>query len=245
MLVLSRRTDERIIFANLGVTVQVLQVKHNQVKLGIEAPPSVRVLRQELQEAGIEPPAAAHSLANLLNKMGLTLHLLERQWQLGKNEEAAASLAQARQLLEKLTTQVLPPIEPLAAPPAAKKCRTLIVDDDTNERELLAGLLSMNGCDCSTAGDGLEALDYLAAHQRPDFVLMDMWMPRCDGRQALHAIRENPRYRDLKVFVVSGSSPQEAGIDPGRDGYDAWFQKPLNPRKLWEAIQKNLTSSKK
>ena len=48
MLVLTRRPNESIVFPNLGITVVVLEVRGNSVRLGIEAPPYVSVLRSEL-----------------------------------------------------------------------------------------------------------------------------------------------------------------------------------------------------
>jgi hypothetical protein len=39
------------------------------------------------------------------------------------------------------------------------------------------------------------------------------------------------------VFAISGTAPEKMGIHTGPDGVDAWFPKPLNPRKLWEAIE--------
>jgi carbon storage regulator CsrA len=48
MLVLTRRPDEAIVFAGLGITVRVLEVRGKSVRLGVEAPPAVRVLRAEL-----------------------------------------------------------------------------------------------------------------------------------------------------------------------------------------------------
>jgi carbon storage regulator CsrA len=48
MLVLSRRPNEKIVFPGLGITVQVAEIKGSQVRLGIEAPPEVKVLREEL-----------------------------------------------------------------------------------------------------------------------------------------------------------------------------------------------------
>jgi len=48
MLVLSRRLNEKVVFPALGVTVQVVSVKPGVVRLGIEAPSEVRVLREEL-----------------------------------------------------------------------------------------------------------------------------------------------------------------------------------------------------
>jgi carbon storage regulator CsrA len=128
-----------------------------------------------------------------------------------------------------------------AAPP--RRCRALVVDDDRNERTLLAGLLSMHGCECDVAADGQDALDYLAAATRlPDYVLLDNWMPRRDGPQTLEAIRAEPRYKCVKVFSISSTSPEEAGLLLGPGGIDAWFPKPLNPRQLWQAIRTETAS---
>src|SRR5260370_8286306 len=52
MLVLSRRLNEKVVFPDFHTAVQVLSVKGGKVRLGIEAPPAVTVLREELQAAG-------------------------------------------------------------------------------------------------------------------------------------------------------------------------------------------------
>ena len=49
MLVLSRRKDESIVLPELGITIEVIRVKGNKVRLGIKAPDSVRILRSELE----------------------------------------------------------------------------------------------------------------------------------------------------------------------------------------------------
>lgn len=50
MLVLTRRCDENFVFPGLGITVKILQIKGNQVKIGIDAPESVVILRGELEQ---------------------------------------------------------------------------------------------------------------------------------------------------------------------------------------------------
>ena len=50
MLVLSRRKEETIVFPELGITVEVIRVDGNKVRLGIKAPESIRILRGELEE---------------------------------------------------------------------------------------------------------------------------------------------------------------------------------------------------
>lgn len=248
MLVLTRRPEEKIVFPNLGITVQVIRIQGNVVRVGIEAPPEVRVLRHELvaQSAPeqIHRPGAtlAHALCNHLNNVGMALHLLQRQLDHGRLEAANATLSDALTKLGEMDHAWVAAqcVGQPAPPPPAAQCRTLVVEDDTNERELLAGLLSMHGCECATAADGLDALDYLAAHDRPDFVLLDMRMPRCDGPRTLQHIRRDPRLGGLKVFAISGSPPDEFGTPTGPDGFDAWFPKPLNTCQLWDTMRQHL-----
>jgi carbon storage regulator CsrA len=247
MLVLSRRSNEKLILPTLGVTIHVLGVKGGTVKIGIEAPPEVRVLREELiQDGAGQPggrrPSLVHALRNHLNKLSLMLHVFERQWHAGSMTEAELTLEKALAQLKDLGQLCAPPSAPPGPAPGKPRLRSLVIEDDKNERELLAGLLRMNGAECETAADGIEALAYLESHERPDVVLLDMWMPRCDGKETLARIRRDPRFVGLKVFAVSGTRPQDLGIRSGPEGVDGWFPKPLNPRQLWEAIQDSLAS---
>lgn len=251
MLVLSRRSSEKLVFPTLGITVEVLGLKGQSVRLGITAPPEVRVLRAELaaEPAPASPPASAspptsslsHALCNRLNKISLGLQLLQRQWQAGQAEQAQATVDKLLLALEELQPEWVA-AHGLAQPAPRSPFRTLVVEDDSNERELLAGLLRLHGCDCETAADGLAALEYLDSHERPDLILLDLRMPRCDGPQMLAQIRGNPRYAGLKVFAISGTPPDALGICTGPDGIDAWFPKPLQAAKLWEAIQREQAS---
>lgn len=251
MLVLSRRLNQKIVFPNSGVTLEVLGVKGNTVRLGITAPPEVQVLREELAGAQTPAPPAKprlHALCNRLNRITLGLHRVEIDWAGGQEAAAHDRLHEILTDLESLDRDWIVENCSIQAPPAAATPavpalrRVLLVEDDLNERELLAGFLTAQGCECATAGDGLDALNYLSS-QRPDLVLLDMGMPRCDGPETLRRIRRDPNLADLRIFSISGSSPDELGIAIGSQGLDAWFAKPLNPSKLWTRIQAGLQSA--
>lgn len=231
MLVLSRRVDETIVLPSLGVTVRVARIDGKAVRIGVEAPSEVRVLRGELATAVPAPSAKSHdhALRNLLSRATLSVHLAQHQCRAGLVDQAEQTLAAAIDHLRDLDRRYSP-TKPTTPGPG---CRTLIVEDDSNERELLAGILRMKGCTCATAADGIEALEYLASHERPDVVLLDMQMPRLDGPATLRQIRDDRRLDGLKVFSVSGSDPRDLGL---RGGFDEWFSKPLDPARLWDAI---------
>ncbi len=78
----------------------------------------------------------------------------------------------------------------------------LLVEDDPNERALFKSLLEMEGYRVQTACNGNEAIRCLS-HFAPQFVLLDMMMPECDGRETLHRIRQLPAYEKLPIFAVS------------------------------------------
>jgi carbon storage regulator CsrA len=117
----------------------------------------------------------------------------------------------------------------------------LLVEDDPNERALLRGLLEMEGYHVHAASNGREAIHCLN-HLRPKFVLLDMLMPECDGRETLERIRQIPALANLPVFAVSGSSPNSVGLAIGQDGVADWFPKPLNAPRLVQHLRDRMAS---
>ena len=237
MLVVTRRPQEKITFPALGITVQLLRLAAGRARIGIEAPADIKILREELppsEESKSLVETSDHARANAINRVMLAVHLAQKQWEAGWTSEANTTLEKALQLLEKLH-------EPTTTQESSRRLKMLIVEDDDNERELLAGILQMHGCECTTAADGEDALAYLAT-ERPDMVLLDMKMPRCDGPETLRRIRADNRLAGLRVFSLSSTSPRELNVPDGPTGFDGWFPKPLNPRRLWDAIQDALQS---
>ncbi len=252
MLVLSRRLNEKIVFPGIHATVQVVGLRAGVVRLGVEAPPSITVLRQELHDRDVEwsrdatptrdvaATAAADvgpMLGNRLSIAARGLAELDGQLRQGRVAEARETLAEVREDLELLRARLAKESGEEFPRRAGRPCRALLVEDDRNERELLASFLRMAGVDVDTAGDGSDALDYLRARARPDVVLLDMGLPRCDGPTALREMRKDPALAGLKVFAVSGHTPDELGIRPEAQGIDRWFQKPLNPAELLHDLQ--------
>ena len=247
MLVLSRRSNEQIVFPSLGISVSVERIDSRRVRLGIDAPPEVPVLRHELLEAGSDysqcSPAAHpkrdHELRNRLNAVTVRLHLLQRQFELGavSNTEDAieATLRELQTMEDMLATNTESPVE---------KPRALIVDDCRNESELLAEYLRTFDYEVFTVENGVECLEFLASQTRPDVILLDMNMPRMDGKAAIRRIRENPAHDGIKVFAVSGVSQEAACIETGPRGVNHWFTKPIQPNELVEEMKSELAATR-
>lgn len=243
MLVLSRKPRETITFPNLGITLEIVRIAGGKVRVGIDAPSDVAVLRGEIAprnrnefDSAASASLAAtrpldHGVRNRLHTARLGLKLLERQLAAGMIHEAEETLRRALGIFRQLDSELQRTNQGVGQ----SRRRALVVEDDANESHLLAGILRMSGYVVETARDGLEALESLQKH-RPDFVLLDMNMPRCDGPTMLASIRSNPDWGGLRVFAVSGCSQQEAGPSVGENGIERWFQKPVDPEVLLGAM---------
>jgi CheY-like chemotaxis protein len=186
-----------------------------------------------------------HAIRNRLNAAALGLHLLHRKLESDDLSDAEATIFKIFNELKAIETQMENPANKKApdllkesSEPSANH-RALVVEDNDNERELLAGCLRVSGFDVDTAADGLQAMVRLT-ERAPDVVLLDMKMPRFDGRKTISAIRSNPDYRGMKLFAVSGVKPEEMNVTLGPGGVDRWFIKPVDPNGILEALRIDL-----
>jgi CheY-like chemotaxis protein len=100
----------------------------------------------------------------------------------------------------------------------------LVVEDDADFRDLLAGALRSAGYAAHAAPNGQEALIYLAGMTRlPVLVVMDMRMPVMDGRELLTVLRSYPRLASIPVLLISAAEPT-----PSSDGMVAFLRKPFD-----------------
>ncbi len=254
MLVLSRRPGEKFLFPSLGVSVEVLRSRGTLVRLGIQAPDEIPILRgelsvdegppvtQELGKSEREASSAAiarqqrHELRNRVNLLTLKLELLRRQLEAGQVDQPELTLSDAISDLSELEQSIG---DHGITPENVKGRRILIVEDQAAERELLASCLRLSGLDVVTVSDGAAALEYLRTHEPPELVLLDMRMPGVDGPTLLDAVRADARLQNLRVFAVSGSPKAE--FPNTALAVDGWFSKPVRMDALLHAV--NLPAS--
>ena len=246
MLVLSRKVDQKVSFPGLGITVQILRVKGPTVRLGVDAPMEVRILRDELDDNGHDktPPRAhvirlpqntRHEIRNELNALSIALHLFKQELDAGYYDDAEATFDKLVEHVERLSDNRALSRQGVSAADTTEST-ALLVEDHPNEREMLAGFLRLHGYQVATAADGLEAIDYLESNVKPSVVLIDMRMPHCDGPTTIRRIRENPAFDEVKIFAISGSTAEENRMNEQEEGVNGWFMKPLNPKSLVDAL---------
>ncbi len=116
--------------------------------------------------------------------------------------------------------------------------RTIVfVDNDRFFLEAMTDLLSERGFLVRTAQDGLEALS-LIREVVPDYILLDIVIPKVDGGRVSAAVRQDDRLRHIPIIAFSGLSPQDYHLFPDlkADAYVAKGQLPIALENILKVI---------
>src|ERR1700691_2202922 len=119
----------------------------------------------------------------------------------------------------------------------------LIVDDEEDIRELIAGILHDEGYATRVAGDS-DAAIAAVRQRRPQLVVLDIWLQgsRLDGIQVLDSLkREHP---DLPVVMISGHGTIETAVASIRKGAYDFIEKPFKADRLVHVVGRALEASR-
>src|SRR5262245_58255433 len=107
----------------------------------------------------------------------------------------------------------------------------LIVDDEADIRELVAGILEDEGHRTRLARDSDEALRIIE-ERRPQLVILDIWLQgsRLDGLEVLSVIKRT--YPDLPVVIISGHGNIETAVTAIKRGAYDYIEKPFKADRL-------------
>ena len=267
MLVLSRRQNQKICFPHLGIDVEILKLTGGTVRVGVSAPSETLILRGELPQpenhdstagnTSATPPIPKaeresnevstpsinrfkHDVRDRLNVACLMLEVLQRKIDTQQWDEAQPLIDRALRAFDSIDQELAACPTPKQQTTSLSTPRVLIVEDNANEGQLLVEYLTSLQCQAHLVNDGRQALHYLRQHGKPDVVLLDMNMPNLDGPSTIRLIREQSEYDGLRIFGVSGSSPEAAGVEVGPQGADRWYRKPIRASQLVRDIQANV-----
>ena len=115
------------------------------------------------------------------------------------------------------------------------KKKILVIEDDEKITAALAIRLEANGYDVLTAPNGFAGLKS-AVEQRPDLLIMDIWMPNGIGFSVAQRIRDLG-LTDIPVIFMTGSKLPGLRRTAKKLGAAAFFEKPYEPAELLNAIQ--------
>ena len=119
----------------------------------------------------------------------------------------------------------------------------LIVDDEADIRELVAGILQDEGHGTRTARDSDEALTAVVA-RRPNLVFLDIWLQgsRLDGLQLLDSLKQE--HAELPIVMISGHGNIETAVSAIKRGAYDFIEKPFKADRLLLVAERALENSR-
>lgn len=231
MLVLSRKENDKLLLPTLNISIEVVRIQGNTVRIGIDAPQDVPILRHEIadlksiefppdeQAANQRTAALAKAIRQRTDSCASALNLLHEH--LDGNIAAQSLIVDVYNELRALEQDTKSAL--VESGNSASLPHALLIDYDPNESQLLASYLRLNGFEVTTADDRSDALDYLSLHSCPDFVLLDMLTAQDTNAEFLAQLRGKAGCEKLKLFALGNIEPT---------GVDRWFPRPIDAERL-------------
>jgi PAS domain S-box-containing protein len=162
--------------------------------------------------------------------LGLALALGVVRMHGGSIEARSEGLGKGSELIVRLPVVEAPArTQPQTSPTEidrGRKWRILVADDNRDSADGLSQLLSLTGYEVWTAHDGVEAVQAATAHH-PDVALLDIGMPRLNGYEVAHHIREQPWGKDMLLVAITGWGQDEDKQRAQEAGFDHHLTKPV------------------
>ena len=122
--------------------------------------------------------------------------------------------------------------------------KVMVIDDNKTIRRSAESLLQKAGCEVLTADNGFEALPIISG-QHPDIIFIDIMMPRLDGYQTCALVKNNPKYRDIPVVMLSSKDGLFDRAKGRVVGAEQYLTKPFTRDDLLDAIRTHLFDKNK
>ena len=134
---------------------------------------------------------------------------------------------------------IQPPRRAIALEPNQPRYRILIVDDRSDNRQLLIELLAGFDFELKEARNGAEAIEIWSSFE-PHLIFMDMWMPAMDGHEATKRIKATVKGQATAIIAVSAASAEEMRTVTALDDSDDFIHKPFRDTEIFATLQKHL-----
>lgn len=116
--------------------------------------------------------------------------------------------------------------------------RIVVVEDNTDVREMLKTVLELDGHEIETAEDGLQAIE-LIEFQHPDVALVDIGLPGIDGYEVAKHLRSRPSNDETLLIALTGYGQPEDQQRALQAGFDAHLVKPVDLEQLTNLLARS------
>ena len=107
----------------------------------------------------------------------------------------------------------------------------LVVEDESDIRELITYNLQNEGFEVKGVRTGEEALEVVENHL-PDLILLDLMLPGLDGLRVCHSLKVNPRTKNIPIVMITAKSEESDVVRGLNMGADDYITKPFSPKVL-------------
>ncbi|MDR1849121.1 MAG: response regulator [Zoogloeaceae bacterium] len=129
--------------------------------------------------------------------------------------------------------------------PENKPIKILLVEDNPGDVRLIVESLRESRVIASmvVAKDGVEALEILQSppsyegEPRPDLILLDLNLPRMDGREFLEVIKNSPEFKHIPVVILTISSAKDDIVRAYKHHVDCFITKPVDPGQFINILE--------
>lgn len=115
--------------------------------------------------------------------------------------------------------------------------KILVVEDDTDNRRIVAKVLAVEGYQVIEATDGIEALERARA-ELPDMILMDLALPNMDGWEATRQLKGDPKTNGIPIVALTAFAMRGDEEQARAAGCDDYIPKPARPLAIRAVVKK-------
>ncbi|WP_293788714.1 response regulator transcription factor [uncultured Pedobacter sp.] len=111
--------------------------------------------------------------------------------------------------------------------------KILIADDDEGIVDAITMILEVMGYEVEFTYDGGAVIE--AAKNRPDLIMLDIWMSGYDGRDICKQLKNNPQFKDIPILMISASRDiRQSALDAGANDF---MEKPFEMDSLLNRVE--------
>jgi CheY-like chemotaxis protein len=174
--------------------------------------------------------------------LGVGLTLVQRLTTMhgGRVEARSAGAGKGSEFIVRLPAaagEALAPRSSEPHAPPARHLRVVVVDDNQDAANALRLLLESDGHQVKTASDGVSGLA-LAREYRPDYLLLDIGLPRLNGYDIAASLRADPAMKDTTIVAITGYGQVHDRARTTAVGFDHHLTKPVEFSALQELLRK-------
>lgn len=230
------------VLCNLLNNASKYSAKHKQIKLMVEAQGSSVKIRIKDDGIGI-PSDMLHFIFEMFTQVdqslekaqgglgiGLTLALRLVQLHEGRITAASEGLGKGSEFVVELpvsSDQEQPRRRGYSEEELVDGRRILVVDDNLDSANSLAEILTILGNETFVAHDGNQAISTAEA-EKPDFIIMDIGMPKLNGYDACRQIRSKSWGKSIPIYAMTGWGQEEDRRKSAEAGFDGHLVKPIS-----------------